>query len=93
MDYTFGYGSLINSFSREKTGETGQAFPVVGNDFQRAWDFAVPGQPVTALGVYLKEGAETNGVVVEVSKKELLSFDAKEADYQRASVSSGNGIQ
>ncbi len=37
MMYIFGYGSLINSASRQLTGQTGRAIPVVAHGLVRYW--------------------------------------------------------
>ncbi len=35
--YIFGYGSLINAASRQLTGQTGEAIPVIAHGLVRYW--------------------------------------------------------
>lgn len=86
MDYIFGYGSLINSSSRDKTGNTGRVFPVTVSGFQRGWIFPIPEQATTVLGVTKKSNAKCNGVLVEISETELKKFDEREEGYLRIMI-------
>ncbi len=81
--YIFGYGSLINQESREKTGNSGTAIPVRVQGVQRSWSQISPRSRICAVGVIFKKGASCNGVSFLVSESELPKFDERESGYDR----------
>ena len=83
IHYVFGYGSLINSESRARTGRSGLAIPVRVNGIQRAWNFVDRQTRMTALGVIGREESVTNGALVSVSQADLPLFDRREGGYTR----------
>ena len=86
IQYLFGYGSLINSESRARTGCSGAALPVRVSGIQRAWNFVDRATRMTYLGVVLREESVTNGILVSVSTADLPLFDAREAGYTRTKL-------
>jgi hypothetical protein len=84
--YLFGYGSLINSASRAKTGDTGAAFPVQVRGFRRAWNVVAAGGGYTAVGLTQSSASWCNGVLIEVTAEELPKFDRREHLYDRATI-------
>jgi cation transport regulator ChaC len=85
-DYLFGYGSLINSESRAKTGQTGEGIPARVYGFQRAWNKAVNWMRMSATGVIQSEGAACNGVISLIPDGELDAFDGREQGYSRLPI-------
>jgi len=83
--YLFGYGSLINTASRLRTADT-DAIPARVVGWQRAWNFYNPERKRNALGVFAKENAQCNGVILEVTEESLAKFDQREKRYQRVEV-------
>lgn len=85
VQYIFGYGSLICKSSRNKTTSSGKAYPVVIKGIQRSWSLVVPKMYLTALGATCNKNSFCNGVIFEVTKKELKEFDKRESqgDYSR----------
>ncbi len=79
--YIFGYGSLISSESRNKTGATNEAWPVRMSGVQRGWNLVVPHFCMSAVGAYRKDGATCNGVLVSVLEQEFPKFDEQEIPY------------
>src|ERR1700730_7295866 len=97
VEYVIGYGSLINSESRAKTGLSGAAIPVRVTGFQRAWTFVDRTAGMTALGVARREESVTNGALVSIPSAHLPLFDRREGGYtrtrlDRAGVSCLNGM-
>lgn len=87
--FIFGYGSLINSESRAKTGNTGQAMPCIISGFRREWNFAVPSHGMMAVGVVTDPTSKCNGVIVSIPNSELPKFDKRESGYSRLKVDQG----
>ncbi len=87
-DYLFCYGSLICKESRDGTGQTGRALPVVVEGLQRSWNAVIddPHYRMTAVGAMPEEGARCNGILVEVAAAELPKFDAREKGYPRTPI-------
>lgn len=83
IHFVFGYGSLINSGSRARTGRTGAAMPVRAQGVQRAWNFVDRASRMTALGVVRRDESVTNGTLVTVSAADLSQFDRREGGYTR----------
>jgi len=89
--YIFGYGSLINSISRQVTGDTGHAVPVKVAGFSRYWAKISEGFGMSSVVVIpdnetVSVKSQCNGVLVEVSESEFDSFDERERGYQRVLV-------
>ncbi len=92
-DFIFGYGSLINTPSREATGRgridavSARVSPAFG--FVRAW-VARSSTGFTALGLRPaaagEEPSSINGVVFPVDAETLPRFDRRESGYDRVVV-------
>lgn len=91
--FIFGYGSLINTASREATaGGKAPAVPArLSGDFgyMRTWNARSP-SGFTALGLRPRRPSEPpmtiNGVVFPVSEANLPAFDRREGGYRRVEV-------
>lgn len=98
-NYVFGYGSLINLESAEKT--LGRAVRdeevriVDADDFARLWRLVVQvtvtgyrDNPVNAvfLDIVDQVGEKCNGILIEVSKDELERLDVREKYYDRIDI-------
>ena len=83
--YIFGYGSLINAASRQLTGQTGDAIPVVAKGLVRYWGKIDDSYIMSPLIVNQGEG-EVSGVLLQVDDNELPNFDRREAGYQRIQI-------
>ncbi len=83
IDYLFGYGSLINSESRARTGMSGTTIPVRVKGIQRIWNFVDRDTRMRALGVVVREASMTNGILASVPSSDLWRFDQREAGYTR----------
>ncbi len=87
--WIFGYGSLICPDSRERTGLTGAAIPVIVQGLERHWSVAVNYADLTVLGI--RDGvsdAETGGVLFPLSDDDFGAFDRREVEYQRIPLAS-----
>jgi len=95
--FIFGYGSLINSKSREETGITGEAVPVRVHRMKRGWIYdvdtlhhpTISNTPFTAVGVQLDSAHydyTVNGVIFPLELEEIPKYDAREARYQRVQI-------
>lgn len=83
--YIFGYGSLINSHSRQRTGQTGKAIPAVIQGLQRCWGKVDGSYKIAPLVARIGEG-HCNGVLVAVDEIALQEFDRREKGYHRVRV-------
>lgn len=91
--FIFGYGSLINTASRNSTaGKTTAAIPVrvsAAFGYVRSWSDRSP-SGFTALGVRRPAGGERamtiNGVLYPVEGNDMSAFDAREKGYVRVEV-------
>ena len=83
--YIFGYGSLINSASRELTGQTGEAIPVIAHGLVRYWGKVDDSYILSPLVVNEGEG-QVNGVLLEVDHQALTEFDRRERGYHRIQI-------
>ena len=97
IEYLFGYGSLINHESRKQTGVTHNPVPIHVVGFERSWCVPAPAMNLTGLGLYQKQGAACNGVLVEVSPDQIAEFDERElggsdANYDRIEIDQENII-
>ena len=85
LQYVIGYGSLISSEARLRTGEAQGAHAMRLNGYQRYWQ-GYPPQPRAVLGVRPETGVSCNGILFQVSDTSLESFDARERGYLRVLV-------
>ena len=89
-NYLFGYGSLIEDESRERTTPTARyAWPVEVQDIRRGWwaRGATSGMTTTYLGALKEADAWCNGVIYSVTEEELTATDAREsAGYERCEI-------
>jgi len=83
--YLFGYGSLINSFSRAQTGFSEQPLAVTVRGWRREWNIRASGSRCTVVGMIRADGC-CNGVLVRVPASQLACFDQREAGYERVSI-------
>lgn len=99
--YIFGYGSLINSKSRQKTGITGDAIPVRVHHMKRGWIYDVDtlhhptvfNTPFTAVGAQMDEThseSTVNGVIFPLECEEVSKYDEREARYQRQPIATSD---
>ena len=86
--FIVGYGSLINSISRAKTGETGRVWPVKINGFERHWSIMSTDFGMSSVAVVAQADKSCNGVLIEIDEAEIPSFDARERGYQRTQICS-----
>ncbi|WP_299014326.1 gamma-glutamylcyclotransferase family protein [uncultured Photobacterium sp.] len=87
--YIFGYGSLINSHSRQLTGQTGKALPVIVNGLQRHWGKVDGRYRISPLVAVEGEGC-CNGVLVNIHEDVLSRFDCREKGYRRIELDPDN---
>lgn len=86
MTYLFGYGSLISTNSRSKTGITSQATPCIIQGYKRSWTQPIPSDKVLALEVIAMANFSCNGVLIPINDSELVNFDLREKGYLRVKV-------
>ena len=87
--YVFGYGSLIDDFSRTLTVPEARSHrPAYADGFQRGWWLSsVQGKsPVTYVATSRKRGSQVNGVLFEIEESALTALDQRESSYQRESL-------
>ncbi|RTZ15243.1 gamma-glutamylcyclotransferase [Vibrio aquaticus] len=84
-NYIFGYGSLMNSASRQLTGQTSPAIPAVAHGLKRYWGKVDDSYILSPLVVNKGEGL-VNGVLLEVSEAGLKEFDVRERGYHRITI-------
>jgi cation transport regulator ChaC len=99
--YVFGYGSLINPRSIQKTVSRevsrDELQPAMLRDFVRKWDLVEwikfvndpSGSivPAVFLDVAKQPGRQVNGVLLALTEEELAKMDGREKNYGRADVS------
>ncbi|NVD05935.1 gamma-glutamylcyclotransferase [Vibrio sp. JPW-9-11-11] len=83
--YIFGYGSLMNSASRQLTGQTSTAVPSTAHGFTRYWGKVDDSYILSPLVVDKGQG-QVNGVVLEVDEQGLAEFDRRERGYHRVVI-------
>lgn len=83
-NYVFGYGSIINLKSANKTTKAKNLKPKTIFGFSREWNINIEGVNQTALGIIKKKGSKCNGVLVEVD--DLKEMDKREIGYNRVLV-------
>lgn len=86
--YIFGYGSLINKRSAEKTGSTyGEFIPVKVTWMRRHCNMAVPIISMMALWInQWDDDSWVTGVLYEVKKSDLSNYDKREIGYTRIKI-------
>jgi len=92
QNFIFGYGSLIEDESRQRTTPSARdAWPAKVCGIRRGWwaRGAESGLTTTFLGAIADPAAECNGVIYKVSAEELAATDRREsAGYQRCRIDS-----
>ncbi len=83
--YIFGYGSLINSASRQRTGQTANAIPANVKGLIRYWSKIDDSYTLSPLVAAPGDG-EVNGVLLAVDDQSLAEFDRRERGYYRILV-------
>ncbi len=83
--YLFGYGSLMNSASRQLTGQTAAAIPANVTGLVRYWSKVDDSYTLSPLVVAQGDG-EVNGVLLAIDDIELDNFDSRERGYHRIKV-------
>lgn len=93
QNYIFGYGSLVEDESRERTTPSARdAYPVMVEGIRRGWFArgARSGLNTTYVGALDDPEARTNGVIYPVSEQELAATDQSEsAAYRRCQIELG----
>ena len=101
MTFVFGYGSLINPKSIQRTigREIGKQYLLKArlSDHVRKWQLVdwviyndLKGKriiPAIFLDIVKEQGKEVNGILFELSEKELDEMDRRERNYNRIDVS------
>eukprot|EP00483_Globobulimina_turgida_P011628 UN11650 len=85
--YIFGFGSLINTRSRNNTCKTFDAYPIRLHNYKRRWNrLEGPTQPW--MGIIPIKGCTVNGVVFKANETMIKAFDARELKwgYQRKQI-------
>lgn len=90
-NYIFGYGSLMNSESRNITVGRKDAISATIQGFQRGWNGRQT--KITSLGAYEKKDAQINGVIFEVNEPELDMLDKRETGYYRKIIDNQDLIE
>jgi len=91
--FIFGYGSLVESKSRERTSPTAvDASAVNVKGIHRGWFDQTPGNSLstTFLGAVSDPSSECNGVIFKVTKEQLEAFDKREVGYTRKRIDQKN---
>ena len=100
--YVFGYGSLMNPASIQRTVARevprDTLIPAILRDYVRKWDLVdwirfeqdLSGTVVPAafLDVAQQPGREVNGILLALSEEELSRMDGREKNYDRVNISS-----
>ncbi len=83
VNYIFAYGSLINMKYRQELYKNDNRIiiPVTINKIQRHWIYCKNGK--IYLGIKNDDKSKTNGLIIEVSDKELERLDKRERYYNR----------
>jgi cation transport regulator ChaC len=92
--FIFGYGSLVEDESRQRTTPSAvNAWPARVKGIRRGWwaRGAASGLTTTYLGAIDDPGSTCNGVLYKVSAEELAATDRREsAGYQRCRIETKN---
>lgn len=88
-DFIFGYGSLMEKESRQRTTpDVKKVYPVKVKGFQRGW-FGRTGTvslSTTFLGCVKNDEDSTNGVIYQVNKNDIQALDKREQGYERVKI-------
>ncbi|ODM95326.1 NADH-quinone oxidoreductase subunit D [Orchesella cincta] len=88
--YIVGYGSLIKTFSKNRTYKnTGENMPVLINGYSRVWNCkgVSASLSTTYLGIVPKQNGTLNGVVFKIPNSNALeAYDERELFYCREEV-------
>lgn len=87
--YIFGYGSLVESQSRERTWAPAlYASPVIVKGIKRGWfdNTGAPGLSPTYLGAVLDARHSCNGVIFSITEQGLAAYDQRESGYKRERI-------
>ena len=87
--YLFGYGSLINQKSRQRTiPRSISAIPARVSGFVRSWSYRCPKRQYTAVSVTRLSNLNelVNGVLVPLEIEDLKILDSREKNYARGIV-------
>lgn len=81
--FIFGYGSLINKESQEKTFLSNNRNTAILLDHQRLWNARIEEKGFTVLGIQKQENKRCNGILIEIKKEDLKKLDLRESHYSR----------
>jgi len=86
--FLFGYGSLLNSRSRNNTFEyhDGVMVPVVVRGLRRGWFVEDAFRKNTAVCVYKDDHSCTTGALLQIHHESLPEYDAREVGYDRVLI-------
>jgi len=82
--YIFGYGSIINKDSVNKTTIEKERIIKTITGFKREWNINIKSHFQTALGIVKNKNSTCNGVLVEVD--DINEVDKREIGYTREKV-------
>jgi Gamma-glutamyl cyclotransferase, AIG2-like len=91
--FIFGYGSLVESKSRQMTWASAlYASPAIVDGIERGWfdQTGGPSYSTTYLGAVAAEGSQCNGVIFPISAQGLASYDQRETGYKRERINQAN---
>ncbi len=92
-NFIFGYGSLLEKESRERTTGQVEVYPLSIKGLLRGWWARIPvaGLSTTFLGcIQSSESNAVNGLVFEIRGDGLKKLDKREKGYDRIEVSHSN---
>lgn len=77
--WIFGYGSLIDRDSRQRTLQcTNVAIPVTITGFRRGWVVPSHEMSLTGVGVFVERDSCCNGILFDVDELGLVNLDSRE---------------
>ena len=82
--YIFGYGSIINKNSVNKTTTEKERIIKTITGFRREWNINIKDNFETALGIVKDKNSTCNGVLIEVD--DIEAVDKREAGYVREKI-------
>lgn len=91
--YIFGYGSIINLKYVKQIDQKikRNVFPILLNNHLRHWMYT--SSKKTYVGLYKELNKKTNGILVEVTEKELHLLDKREKYYIRKEINKDDIIK
>ncbi len=84
--YLVGYGSLLSTKSRNKTGNSGEEFAIKISGFKRSWNIQVDHKRIgktTFLGITKDRNSWFNATLFEIKKNDIIEFDKREKSYTK----------